>query len=307
MSKEIEFISTKRGGRALLSDGHRKKTYTNSDSTYWLCHNINYGCTGSVTLNVKNGVVKIKTHKETCKQDLANNKILKELDNLKEKCSHNFDSIQTQYDNMVFSLEEAGLDFVREMPKFQNIKTGLLRSNSSIEAVVPDKFKKFLLAEYSDDDKKILLFCNQRAASIKECYYHLNRCLFRKAKSLKLTTRVKKRHVARCAGLARLPKAYFRKGYEYVMSKSPSGVEITKFNKHFNHQWMAKTDFEKICCCSSSKIRTTNNIEGWHSRLNRYIGQIDEEINDAISQLNENEISVGHCIEIISPFYSNRL
>lgn len=220
---------------------------------------------------------------------------MKELDNLKEKCSHNFDSIQKQYDNMVFSLEEAGLDFVREIPKFQNIKTGLynernkvlgaprLRSNSSIEAVVPDKFKKFLLAEYSDDDKKILLFCNQRVASIvkykhilsddtftscptefhllytihgvdettsavvplifcllpdktqqtyeilfyminsrfkqwlpetitvdfelapikavrkvfpnidvKGCYYHLNRCLFRKAKSLKLTTRVKK-------------------------------------------------------------------------------------------------------------------
>lgn len=125
------------------------------------------------------------------------------------------------------------------------------------------------------------------------------------------------------------------------MSKSPSGEEITKFNKYFNNQWMAKTDFEKICCCSSSKIRTTNNIEGWHSRLNRYIGrkrptlaqlldilrkettvmdiykrksklsrefkEIDEEINDAISQLNENEISVGHCIEIISPFYSNRL
>lgn len=96
--------------------------------------------------------MKTKTHAETCKEDFANNKILKELDTLKGNCSHNFESIQKQYNSMVFSLESEGVDLFQGIPGFQNVKTGLynarnrvlgapkLRFKSSKEVIIPQKF-----------------------------------------------------------------------------------------------------------------------------------------------------------------------
>lgn len=90
---------------------------------------------------------------------------------------------------------------------------------------------------------------------------------------MNIKTRVKRRHVARCAGLARLPEVYIKKGLSYIMNKSPRSEDVTKFNKYFRKQWMTKTDFAKVCCCSKENIRTTNNIEGWHSRINRFVAK----------------------------------
>lgn len=170
----------------------------------------------------------------------------------------------------------------------------------------------------------------------KGCYYHFNHALWKKAKALQIKTRVKKRHVARCIGIARLPKKYLREGYDYVMAKRPVGEEINMFNKYFQKQWVNKDFFAESCCCETEKFRTNNNIEGWHRKINSFIGkknptlahlldvleseatyydlkkitpkkkkeyeEIDEEIGLAIKTLNENKISVGHCLEIISPF-----
>lgn len=171
---------------------------------------------------------------------------------------------------------------------------------------------------------------------VKGCYFHYNRCLFRKSKQLKISSPVKKRHVSRCAGIARLPPEFIASGIEYVMRRKPAGEDINRFNTYFRNQWLNNTDFEKTCCCSKERIRTTNNLEGWHSRINRFIGQknvtvanlldiliketkvsnifktnckksnryleIDTEIDNAINDLQNGQITVGHCIEIISPY-----
>ncbi|KAH9629666.1 hypothetical protein HF086_009002 [Spodoptera exigua] len=171
---------------------------------------------------------------------------------------------------------------------------------------------------------------------IKGCYFHYNRCLFRKAKQFKISTPFKKRHVSRCAGIARLPAELTASGIEYVMRKSPPGTEIEKFNAYFKTQWLEKTNFNKTCCCNKEQLRTTNNLEGWHSRINRYIGkknttianlldtliketkitnifktnskkakiylEIDHEIDSAVSDLKSGLITVGHCVELISPY-----
>lgn len=92
--------------------------------------------------------------------------------------------------------------------------------------------------------------------------------------------------------------------------------------------------FIKKWCCQGEDLRNTNHLEGWHSRINRFIGQkrpsiakvldilvkemkmrnsritrknenyllIDSEINEAVENLKAKEISVGHCLEIIAPF-----
>ncbi|KAL0893230.1 hypothetical protein ABMA27_014837 [Loxostege sticticalis] len=169
----------------------------------------------------------------------------------------------------------------------------------------------------------------------KGCYYHFNRCLWKKAKSLKITTRVLKRHVSRCIGIARLPQSDIDEGYKYVIGRSPKDTKIKKFNKYFQIQWFKKQDFGN-CSCANEIIRTNNNIEGWHRKINGFVGrthptlahlldvldsekssydlkkttnkkkreyaEIDQEIESALNDLQKNVISVGHCIEIISPF-----
>lgn len=89
----------------------------------------------------------------------------------------------------------------------------------------------------------------------------------------KLKLRTEKRHVARCVGLARLPTEYIENGYLYVMKKSPKSDTIQKFNKYFKRQWLKKNELLNSCSCAGEKVRTNNNIEGWHSKINRYIGR----------------------------------
>lgn len=444
--RDIEFISTRRGGIALLFEGrkyHRKKQYTEGNTIY-LCSKYNNGCKGSINLNEKNEVIheKTKTHDADCIPNQAQNKVLKELDKLKDKTGSNFDSVQKQYDEMVYNLETEGVHLMAEIPNFENKKTGLfnnrnkilgvpkMRFSSSVDVIVPKKFQDFLLADYNGetDGKRILIFCrkdvramvksfshilcdgtfkscpktfrqlytihafNEKSKSvtpiiycllpdkkqetyeilfrliksvfpawkplkvtmdyekaamkavakvyngieIKGCYFHFNRCLFRKAKQLKISSPVKQRHVSRCAGIARLPPELTASGIEYVMRMSPSGMDIKKFNAYFKTQWLEKTNFNKTCCCSEEQLRTTNNVEGWHSRINRYIGkknitiadllniliketkitnifktnskkaktylEIDHEINSAVANLKNGLITVGHCVELISPY-----
>lgn len=176
-----------------------------------------------------------------------------------------------------------------------------------------------------------------RNTIVKGCFYHFCRSLFKKAKMLGVKSRVQRRHIARCAGLARLPFKYITSGYQYIMKKSPKTEPVKKFNTYFDRFWLHDIRFIKMWCCNEEEIRNTNYVEGWHSRLNRYVGiknpsiakvldilekeikiknitekakarkqskyeEIDEEINSAIEDLKEKRISVGHCVEIIAPF-----
>jgi D-ribose pyranose/furanose isomerase RbsD len=119
------------------------------------------------------------------------------------------------------------------------------------------------------------------------------------------------------------------------MKRSPTDEKSTIFNKYYQIKWMKDIGFVKKWCCEDEEIRTTNPVEAWHSRINKYVGrknpnlaqilevleretklrnfkpamkvnkkyrEIDEEIKIAIAELCNNEITVGHCLEIIAPF-----
>lgn len=189
-SREIEFITTRKGGVSLLYSGrryHRKKFYRNGNS-FWLCYENNRGCSGNVTLNDRNEVVKENTqHSAGCLPNTAENKILLELDRLKDKASCNFISIQKQYDDVVHCLENEGIHMVVDIPKFSGVKTGLfnarnrvlgtskMRFSSASEVVIPEKYENFLLADYDDDEtgKRIILFCSPRIRHLIGDFGHI--------------------------------------------------------------------------------------------------------------------------------------
>lgn len=188
--RNIEFITTRRGGVSLLYNGrryHRKKFYSNGNS-FWLCYENNRGCSGNVTLNNRNEIVKERTqHSSECKPNTAENKILLELDRLKEKTSCNFNSIQKEFDDMVDSLQNEGIHIYENIPSFSSVKTGLfkarnrvlgtskMRFSSTSEVVIPEKYKKFLLADYDDVEtgKRIILFCSPRVRHLIDDFEHI--------------------------------------------------------------------------------------------------------------------------------------
>lgn len=108
---------------------------------------------------------------------------------------------------------------------------------------------------------------------IKGCFSHFSNSLFEKAKALGIKSRVQRRHVARCAGLARLPLKYIMSGYQYIMKKTPKSENVQKFNSYFNQYWLSDIEFIKKWCCYQEEVRTTNDLAGWHARLNKYVGR----------------------------------
>lgn len=440
----MEFITTKRDREKLLYDGrqyHKIKTYVN-ENVFWKCYN-KTGCKGNVTLSNENHIVKEGVHDIDCLPNSAKYLVLKKMKDLKTKIVANVDPIQKQFEEVVCELEDDGVHLVADLPKFDNIKSGLYKARNKALGVsklhfesptkveIPKKYKNFLLADYNDNDtnNRILIFSSSDIktyldnfehffldgtfkscpepftqiytihglhkitkkmvplffgfihnktentyklifemiksqipewnpvkltldyeisamkairkifpnAVMKGCYYHFCASLFKKAKRLGIKSTVQRRHIARCAGLARLPLRYVMAGYKYTMTKSPKTEAVIKFNNYLNRYWFSEVNFIKTWCCYGEEIRTTNNLEGWHARLNRMVGrqkaslatilnvliketkismsfktnkntsnknyqEIDQEIADTIHLLTNKSITVGHCLEIIAPF-----
>lgn len=153
LNYEIRFIPTKRGGQALLYNGrkyHKKSTYADRN-TFWQCYS-KTTCKDSITLSEENFIVKSKYHNSDCLANDAKCIFEQELSALKKKvCTNNY-PIQKQFDEMVSELNDKGVNFLHELPKFQNIKTGLykeryrnlgvpkLQFRSPQEVIVPIKF-----------------------------------------------------------------------------------------------------------------------------------------------------------------------
>lgn len=85
-------------------------------------------------------------------------------------------TVPKEYNLAVAAYEDAGYHLTgSDFPKFQNIKSALYEHRNKVagvkkiehknikEVVVPPKFKSFLLADFDDDDTRILVFGSERA------------------------------------------------------------------------------------------------------------------------------------------------
>lgn len=438
--KHFDFIPTKRGGIKLLYGGrqyHNTKKFNNRNK-YWQCYNFK-GCKGNITLNNENCFIKENPHNASCVPNSSKINVMIKYNDLKTKVCSNTKPIQKQFEDMICQLQDDGVHLVTDLPKFNNMKSGLYNARNTnlsvtklhfklpTEVIIPQKFESFLLADYNDmDEGRILVFSNadiknisddyehflcdgtfkscpppfsqiytihgynaktkkvvplffaflhnknektygilfrliksrlpmwypkkitmdyEKSAMnaihnifpksvIKGCFYHFCKSLFKKARALGIKSRVQRRHVAKCAGLARLPLKFIMSGYKYIMRRAPNCEQVRTFNSYFNSYWLSDITFIKKWCCYQEIIRTTNDLEGWHARINKYLGrknpslaevlQIlvketkihlyrkkiksknyetnDLEINSAIEDMKANEITVGHCLEIIAPY-----
>lgn len=98
---------------------------------------------------------------------------LQELKN--EITTPEFPSVPQKYNSMVAKLKDAGMDIISSIPKFGSIKDSLYRKRNEAAQVkklehvnvheieVPPRYKDFLLADYINEDTRILVFCSAEA------------------------------------------------------------------------------------------------------------------------------------------------
>jgi hypothetical protein len=103
------------------------------------------------------------------------------------------------------------------------------------------------------------------------CFYHFNKNIWKKAKTLKLTGTSDGRKMARMTALLPLlPHDRIFNTWCELLELVPATDEAVLFKKYFEKQWISKSD-PKILSCAYERHRTTNAVEGWHRRLNARI------------------------------------
>lgn len=136
---------------------------------------------------------------------------------------------------------------------------------------------------------------------ISGCNFHFNQCIWRKVQEYGLIKEYKEKeevrtHIRLCASLAHIPIYALEDGWLFIMENSPFCEKITKFNDYFVTQWMDNDNIGKIWNCFGLRHRTTNALEGWHNRLNRYIGKSHPNVCELVQFLKED---AQHCQIII--------
>lgn len=104
--------------------------------------------------------------------------------------------------------------------------------------------------------------------NLNGCYFHYNRAVWKKAKSLGICENKAGRHITRlCASLPLLPVQHIHTSWLKIVEKMENNVEMNKFKKYFKRQWLNMDS--AIISCGNDQLRRSNNaLEGWNRRLN---------------------------------------
>lgn len=134
-------------------------------------------------LNFNNTTI-LKATDHNHEGDLTNNEILLNLNDCEDQVKHNLAAfVSSLYFDTIERIEEKGLNFVANIPRFQSVKNKLYRKrnkslgvqrisfNNMANTVVPELFQDILLADRIGD-QRILVFAHH---NMKEIIAHSNR------------------------------------------------------------------------------------------------------------------------------------
>ena len=111
--------------------------------------------------------------------DFAKNEIDESLNKCKiQLAAPEFPTVTSVYNATVASYKNSGLDFIKTIPELHQVKSTLYRSrNASVglkkivcksltEVKVPEKYLDFLMADYSREEMRILIFATQKGRQL---------------------------------------------------------------------------------------------------------------------------------------------
>lgn len=105
------------------------------------------------------------------------------------------------------------------------------------------------------------------------CYLHFIKGIWKKSKQMDISTEDDgKRFVRYLTYLPLLPVEYIEEAWRTLITTFSNVKNIQKFQKYFEKYWFT-TVTPTLFGCSDEKYRTTNNLEGWHNRLNKKLSK----------------------------------
>lgn len=174
-TQELCFVTSKRGGEILLNDGYQyyKKKDNKNGSSRWNCK-YKSKCRGTITIK-GNTIMNKVSHSKNCVRDHAGNEIKKEISTWKVESGQGVLPLQTIYNEGVNRLKDRGLNLLTRIPNFNNVKHGLYNSRRKefgidnikpktvTDVKVPVKYNDFLMADYQEGARRILIFSSKEA------------------------------------------------------------------------------------------------------------------------------------------------
>ena len=109
------------------------------------------------------------------------------------------------------------------------------------------------------------------SADLRGCFYHFTHCIGRKTQSLRLAVPYKgdqdiKRFIRQAAVLPLVP---IRHVEDVWFNAEDHHLYVTRFADYVTDYWIENNEPAEWNHFITDGPRTTNNIEGWHSRINK--------------------------------------
>ncbi|XP_049886598.1 uncharacterized protein LOC126381107 [Pectinophora gossypiella] len=173
----FEIISSQRGKPLLLRAGYRYdiKRKNKNKSTVWRCVKREI-CQAILIITCANSIKREDNH--NCQPDTTKNECDIEMDGCQKKIINDVAlPIPAIFRETIGSLKDKGLDLIKNLPEFKNIKNKFYRKRNKSLGVdkvwfknvskvsIPPKFQNFLFADYCSKNR-ILIFASKLARNL---------------------------------------------------------------------------------------------------------------------------------------------
>lgn len=134
------------------------------------------------------------------------------------------------------------------------------------------------------------ILCAFPHVTLRGCFYHWKRAIWKKAKKLGLKSKGEKRIAALIAALPLIPHESIKEGLEYVKSESSDSKKMLLFLKYVESFWLSDK-FSEILCVFGERHRTNNTAESYHSKLNKEVNKRNATVINLLKGLTKLETS----------------
>lgn len=123
------------------------------------------------------------------------------------------------------------------------------------------------------------------------CYFHMKQCIWRKVQELGMTREYRENEEVRMQIRMRAALAFLRpedvsNGWLEIHSTSPDVTKLTEFYDYFVESRLDNDEIPvSTWSCYEWRHRTTNTVEGWHSKINNILGRSNSKVKDVVGVL----------------------
>ncbi|KRY45208.1 hypothetical protein T03_1233 [Trichinella britovi] len=259
--------------------------HTNMQDKLWVCRRVKKGCRGSIFTNLDvDAVLDCNPHADDCTPD---NNILYKMEkknSLKRRAAEELKTIPQIYHEEASSAS-ADLETAGQFPTYKSVKTAMYRKRAKKFPRLPPTRQQLEIPLHwrmTKSDRRFLLYNNNGTSRCSRYMFLLRAaalgvvlqpqtviCDFETALIPALQGTFPGVNIQGC--YFHFCQAVLRKVNVELLSRDATGSIAALFN-YFRVEWIPP-DRLLMCNVYNVNIRTNNDLEGWHFKMNRLAGK----------------------------------